>query len=269
MKGLLEDLFGGIGKVVLSSIVGLGRWLVFVRETIFWLVRPPFRIRLILKQMEFIGVKSTSIIVLTGLFVGAVFALQTGKAFAIFQAETLVGATMGLSIAREIGPVFTALMIVARCCSSMAAEIGTMRVTEQIDALETMAVDPVHYLVVPRLIATVSMAPLLTALFGVFAVIGSYIVGVYLLGIPGGPFMYKLYYYVDVDDFLGGLLKAAVFGFLIALISCYQGYNAEGGAKGVGKVTTRAVVISSVVVLITDYFLTSWILEFISKGGGV
>lgn len=257
------------GIKTIDAVRSFGEWGVFVIETLSWAFKKPFRMRNILSQMEFIGVKSVSIISLTGLFVGAVFALQTGKAFALFHAESLVGATIGLSIAREIGPVFTALMVTARCCSAMAAEIGTMRVTEQIDALDSMAVNPMHYLVWPRVAATVVMSPLLASLFAFVAVVGSYFVGVYLLGIPAGPFMHKLYYYVDVDDFLGGLLKAAVFGLLISLISCYQGYKADGGAAGVGRATTRAVVISSVAVLVSDYFLTSWILEFISGRGGV
>lgn len=245
----------------------LGDWVIFIRETLSWLVKKPFRTLLIMKEMEFIGVRSIPIISLTGLFVGGVFALQTGRAFATFHVESMVGATLGLTITREIGPVFTALMITARCCSSMAAEIGTMRVTEQIDALYSMAVDPIHYLVVPRLIATVLMAPLLAALFAFVAIMGAYFVGVHLLNIPSGPFLDKMYYYVDVDDLIGGLIKAAIFGFFISLISCYQGYKAEMGAEGVGKATTRAVVISSVTVLISDYFLTTWILEFFTHRG--
>jgi len=178
----------------------------------------------------------------------------------------MVGATVGLSLTREMAPVFAALMVTARACSAMAAELGTMRVTEQIDALETMAVDPLHYLVVPRVLACTIVVPLLTMLYNVIGVVGSYIVGIYLLGISEGPFMNKLYYYVDADDIWGGLIKAAVFGFLIAQISCYMGFNTRRGAKGVGKATTRAVVISAVTILVVDYFLTTWILEYLSNG---
>lgn len=254
-----------LGAAIIAIIHKMGGLTLFVGETLGWTMKRPVRIQNIIRQMEFIGVKSVPIITLTGVFVGAVFALQTGKAFALFHAESLVGATIGLSITREIGPVFTALMITARCCSAMAAELGTMKVTEQIDALHSMAVSPIHYLVVPRLISTVVMAPLLTALFAFVAVIGAYFVGVELLSIPAGPFLTKLYYYVDVDDFIGGLIKAAIFGFFIALISCYQGYTAKMGAAGVGRATTRAVVISSVTVLVSDYFLTTWILEVFTK----
>lgn len=263
----IAEAVEAFGAAIIRIVVRLGGWVLFAAESLGWIFRKPFRSNIILKQMEFIGVKSVPIIALTGLFVGAVFSLQTGKVFALFHAESLVGATIGLSITREIGPVFAALMITARCCSAMAAELGTMKVTEQIDALYSMAVSPIHYLVVPRVIATVIMSPLLTAFFCFVAVIGAYFVGVELLQIPAGPFLQKLYYHVDVDDFIGGLVKAAFFGFFISLISCYQGFKATMGAAGVGRATTRAVVISSVVVLVSDYFLTSWILEFFGERG--
>ena len=262
----ISEAIEALGEAIISTVLRLGAWIVFIRDTLVWLVKRPVRWKIIMGQMEFIGVKSVPIITLTGFFVGAVFSLQTGKAFAMFNAESMVGATLGLSITREIGPVFTALMITARCCSAMAAEIGTMRVTEQIDALHSMAVSPLHYLVVPRVVATVIMAPLLASLFAFVAILGAYFVGIELLSIPSGPFLDKLYYYVDADDFIGGLMKAAIFGFFIALISCYQGYSAKKGAAGVGRATTKAVVISSVTVLVSDYFLTSWILEFFSGG---
>lgn len=263
---LLQPLADPLGRMIVGTIRALGDWCLFMREVFRWLPQRPFRWQNLLRQMEFVGVKSTAIILLTGTFVGMVFALQTGKAFALFNAENLVGATIGLSLTREIGPVFTALMITARACSAMAAEIGSMRVTEQIDALETMAVNPVHYLAVPRIVAATVMAPLLTALFNFIGSLGGYIVGVGLLKIEEGAFLHRLYYYVDISDITGGLLKAAVFGFCIAAISCYQGYITRGGAEGVGRATTRAVVLSCVTVLVLDYFLTTWILEFVSNG---
>lgn len=262
---LLQPLADPLGRVLIRTVHALGDWCLFMGEVFRWLPQRPFRWTNILRQMEFVGVKSTAIILLTGMFVGMVFALQTGKAFALFGAENLVGATIGLSLTREIGPVFTALMVTARACSAMAAEIGTMRVTEQIDALETMAVNPVHFLAVPRIIAATVMTPLLTGLFNCIGSLGGYLVGVGLLKIDEGPFLHRLYYYVDISDVTGGLLKAAVFGFCIAAISCYQGYITRGGAEGVGRATTRAVVVSSVTVLVVDYFLTTWILEFISN----
>ncbi|MBI2974869.1 MAG: ABC transporter permease [Deltaproteobacteria bacterium] len=265
MERFLKIFAEPLGKRINSAVHSLGHWSLFLFESLAWLPRKPYRMGNLLRQMEFIGVKSTPIIILTGVFVGAVFALQTGKSFAMFNAETLVGATIGLSLTREIGPVFTALMVTARACSAMAAELGTMRVTEQIDALDTMAVSPIHYLVVPRMIATTLMTPLLTAIFDLIGVIGAYFVGIKLLEISEGAFLDKLYYYVDIRDFFGGLIKAAFFGFFISVISCYSGFTAKGGAEGVGRSTTRAVVVSSVVVLITDYFLTTWILEYFSR----
>lgn len=259
---ILSPVLTPIGAFIIEKTKALGRWSVFVGETLAWTFRPPFRSAQLFKQMEFVGVRSTWIIVLTAFFTGAVFSLQIGKVYSLFNMEIMVGATVGLSLTREIGPVFTALMVVARVCSSMAAEIGSMRVTEQIDALETMAVDPIQFLVVPRLWASVLMVPILTVLYDFVGVIGSYLVGIYILHIPEGPFMSKLYYYVDGDDFISGLVKAAIFGFFISLISCYEGFTTSGGAEGVGRKTTRAVVISSVTVLVMDYFLTSWILEY-------
>lgn len=257
----VEPMIDGLGRAVFTIFQGMGDWSLFVWESIKWISHRPVRLRLYFQQMEFVGVKSTPIIVLTGLFVGAVFALQTGKAFALFNAESLVGATIGLTLAREIGPVFTALMVTARACSAMAAELGTMRVTEQLDAMETMAVNPVHYLVVPRVVAATLMTPLLNGIFIFMGIFGGWLVGVKLLNIDEGSFLNKLYYYVDVNDLMGGFVKAAFFGCAIALISCYQGFYTKNGAEGVGRATTQAVVISSVVVLVMDYFLTSWILH--------
>lgn len=258
-------LIESLGRHVLRSVRQLGEFLLFCRAFFTWVFNPPWRREVFLRQMEFIGVKSLPIIALTATFTGMVFALQTGYAFRQFNAEAFVGSTVGLALTREIGPVFTALMVVARAGSAMAAEIGTMKVTEQIDALSTMAINPVHFLVVPRVIAATVMVPLLAGLFSLIGVIGAYFVSVHLLHIGAQVFKQKLIYYVDADDVIGGLIKAAVFGFVLALISCYRGYRTEGGAEGVGRSTTEAVVISSVVVLVLDYFLTSWILEIFPK----
>lgn len=262
---LITPALGPMGARVLKTAGALGRFCEFVWSSLAWAVRPPYRFDQLVRQMEFVGVKSTGIIALTALFTGAVFALQAGKVYALFNMESMVGATVGLSLTREIGPVFAALMVTARACSAMAAELGTMRVTEQIDALEAMAVDPIQYLVVPRLFSTAAMVPLLTMLYNFVGVIGAYVVGIHILGIGEGPFMYRLYHYVDADDIWGGLIKAAIFGFLIAAISCYMGFTTRGGAEGVGRQTTRAVVFSAVTVLVADYFLTSWILEYVTN----
>lgn len=259
LVGLIESF----GQLLIGMTRQFGEFLVFGRSFFSWLFNPPLRGQIIFRQMEFIGIRSIPIIALTGTFTGMVFALQTGYAFRLFNAESFVGSTVGLALTREIAPVFTALMVVARCGSAMAAEIGSMKVTEQVDALMTMAVNPVHYLVVPRVIASTLMLPLLSGLFTYIGIVGAYGIAVYLLGIDPNSFTHKLAYYVDADDVMGGLIKAAVFGFLLALVSCHRGYRTTGGAEGVGRSTTQAVVISSVIILIVDYFLTSWILELL------
>lgn len=262
---IISPVLTPLGRRLIFFAGELGRWCAFVWQSLLWMFRKPYRFDQFARQMEFVGVKSTWIIALTAFFTGAVFALQTGRVYALFNMESMVGATVSLSLTREIGPVFAAIMVTARACSSMAAELGTMRVTEQIDALETMAVNPIQYLVVPRIIACTLMVPLLTMLYDYIGVVGAYLVGIHLLGINEGPFMSQLYLRLSANDIWGGLIKATIFGFLISAISCYMGYNAKSGAKGVGKATTRAVVASAVTILITDYFLTTWILEYITK----
>ncbi|MBI1909056.1 MAG: ABC transporter permease [Deltaproteobacteria bacterium] len=258
----MTQLIETIGELVRRTVQEVGRFFSFALSFFRWLFVSPFRWSLLRQQMEFLGVQSFPVIALTGLFTGMVFALQTAYAFRLFNAESLIGSTVGLALSREIGPVFTALMVTARAGSAMAAEIGSMRVTEQVDALESMAVNPVHYLVVPRVVAGFVMVPLLYGFFIFIGIIGSYFVAVSLLGLPEAPFFHKLYYYVDMDDIVGGMMKASVFGLLLTLLSCHRGYRTSGGAQGVGRATTQAVVISSVVILVMDYFLTAWILEF-------
>lgn len=247
-----------------QTINYLGDFFIFCMTSARWLLRKPFRHRLFIDQLNAVGVDSLPIIVLVSVFTGMVFALQTTYAFRLFSAETLVGATVGLSLTREIAPVFAALMVTARIGSAMAAELGTMRVSEQIDALESMAVYPHQYLVVPRVLAATVMVPLLTVIFDFIGVMGAYLVGVVLMEIPEGPFLYRLETMVEPDDVIGGVIKAAFFGFMLATISCFEGFRTVNGAKGVGIATTRAVVFSSVTILVTDYFLTQIILEFIS-----
>lgn len=213
-----------------------------------------------------IGVKSTFIILLVGLFAGMVFALQTGYAFRLFNAESLVGSTVGIALSRELAPVFTALMVVARAGSAMAAEIGTMRVTEQVDALQSMAVNPISYLVVPKVLAGTSMVPLLIMIFNAFGLLGSYVVSIFLLEIPEGPYLYWYNYYLNPNDYFQGVIKGVCFGFLLSVISCYQGYRTTHGAEGVGRSTTAAVVASSVTILVVNYFLASWLLQIFPPG---
>ncbi len=256
MNGVFKTL-DTLGRSVIAAVEQMGGILILLISTIGWTFRPPLKIGNIIKQMEFVGVKSTFVVVLTGTFTGMVLALQTYHGFRLFSAEGLVGSTVALSMTRELGPVLTALMVTARAGSAMAAELGTMRVTEQIDALYVMAANPVKYLIVPRVIAGISMVPLLTAVSDFLGIIGGYFVGVTILNINEGIFMDNLYKYVELADIYNGLVKAAFFGLILSLIGCYKGFNARGGAEGVGMATTEAVVISSVSILVADYFLTA------------
>jgi phospholipid/cholesterol/gamma-HCH transport system permease protein len=220
-----------------------------------WLLRRPFRMRLFLEQMEFIGVGSMPIIMLVGFFTGAVTALQGIMALAMFDQQRWVGFAVGVSLARELAPVFTALMITARAGSAMATELGSMRITEQIDALTTFAVNPVHYLVTPRLVASILMLPVMTMVFNVVGLLGGYVISILVYQIDLGQVLELFRHWVDPVDYIQGLIKAVIFAIAMALAACYQGFNVRGGAKEVGRATTAAVVSSSVSVLVLDYFL--------------
>ena len=246
------DVLGAPFKVILGY---LGDHATLLGQAIAWLFRPPFRLKLFLEQMEFVGVGSLPIILLVGFFSGAVAAQQAIAALEIFGQERFVGATVGLSLAQELAPVFTALMITARAGSGMATELGSMRITEQIDALTTFAVNPVQYLVTPRLVATVIMMPIMTMVFNIVGLVGAYLYSIYLKDIDLGQFIEMYKYWTDPKDYIIGGVKATVFGGALALAACYQGFNIRGGAKEVGLATTRAVVAGSVSVLILDYFL--------------
>ena len=251
------NIFEFIGLRFLDFTEELGRIMTIMGRTAQWSVRRPFRFRLLLKQFEFIGVQSLFIIFLTSLFTGAVFSLQSSYAFRVFEANSMVGPTVVLAVARELGPVLTALLVTGRVGSAMAAEIGTMRVTEQIDALETLAVNPIHYLIVPRVIAAVIILPMLTAIFDFIATLGSWFVCTRMLSVNPIGFREDIIYWTDFDDFYIGMIKAAVFGLILATIGCYKGFYTTRGAEGVGNATTQAVVLSSVSVLVSDYFLTA------------
>jgi len=245
------------GKSILENIEEMGKILLLFLSVLSWMIRPPLRLRLIFKQMEFVGVKSIFVVVLTGIFTGMVMALQGYYGFRMFGAESLVGSTVAFGMTRELGPVLTSLMVTTRAGSAMAAELGTMRVTEQIDALYVMAANPVKHLIVPRVIAGVVMLPLLTIVSDFVGTIGGYFVGVIILDINAGAFIKNITMYVDLDDIYNGLIKAAVFGLILSLVGCYKGFNTSGGAEGVGKATTEAVVLASITILVSDYFLTA------------
>jgi len=253
----MRRLLNSIGEGVMAGVRELGGMLLLSLRIISWVFYPPFRLDLIITQMERIGVRSLLVIFLTASFTGMVFALQSFYALRKFGAETMVGVTVALGMARELGPVFTAIMITARAGSAMAAELGTMRVTEQIDALEAMAINPVKYLLVPRVVATTVVVPILTAISDFIGIVGGYFVGVILLKINAGAFVANIEKHLEVSDIINGIIKAAVFGLILSLICCYKGYNVRGGAEGVGRATTQSVVISSVVILMADYILTA------------
>ena len=259
-----RDALQGAGewliKALLSPFVEVGALFRLLWEAVFWGIRPPYRGRLFVEAMEFIGIGSIFIVSLTALFVGGVLALQLVDGFRDFGAENQTGAVIGLALAREVGPVFAALMVTSRAGSAMTTELGSMRVTNQIDALVTMAVNPVQYLVVPRLVAGCVMVPVLTMLFNVVGVFGAFFVAVSLLGLDPGVFMDRLRWLVDWDDVSQGLTKAVVFGLAVTLIACRQGFYAEGGAAGVGRATNRAVVQSAIAILVLDYIVTSLVL---------
>lgn len=249
-----------IGRLLLSPFVEIGALFRLLSEALFWMVRPPFRGRLFVESMEFIGIGSLFIVSLTALFVGGVLALQLVDGFRDFGAENQTGAVIGLALAREVGPVFAALMVTSRAGSAMTTELGSMRVTNQIDALVSMAVNPVQYLVVPRIVAGFVMVPVLTMLFNIVGVFGAFCVAVFLLGLDPGVFMDRLQWLVDWDDVSQGLIKAMVFGVVVSLIACRQGFYAKGGAAGVGRATNRSVVHSAIAILMLDYLVTSLVL---------
>ncbi len=246
-----------VGRGLIHFIEEFGLVMFLFLAAIVWSLRPPFRLRAISKQMEFVGVNSLLVVILTGTFTGGVLAFQAYHGFRQFSAESLVGSTVALAMTRELGPVLTSLMVAGRAGSAMAAELGTMRVTEQIDALYTMAANPIKYLVVPRIIAGVLTLPILTIIADFVGIIGGYLVGVGLLKINSGIYVAKMIQLVELDDIFNGLIKSVCFGLILSLVGCYKGFYTTGGAQGVGKSTTQAVVIASVCILVSDYFLTA------------
>lgn len=246
---------------VLGFFENIGTTVSLTAQTVMWLLRPPFRINQVLAAMEFVGVQSIFIITLTGTFSGMVLALQTSYALRAFSAEGRVGGLVAVSLAREMAPVFSAIMVTARGGSAMAAELGNMRVTEQIDAITTMGVSPVQYLLSPRLLAGVTMVPLLCILYTTVGMMGAYLVAVILLGGDYGIFMQSIHDTANEKDLSMGIIKSAVFGFLVVAIACRHGFFATGGARGVGQATTRAVVEGCVSILVVNYILTQALLD--------
>ena len=246
-----------LGAIGISAVEDLGTLGILTGRALAAAFRPPFRPRVFLEAMDDVGFGSLFIVLLTGSFAGAVFAMQLISAFRMFDSEHLVGSAVAMTLTRELGPVFTSLMVTGRTASAMATTLGTMRVTEQIDAMEVMAVDPVQYLVSPRVVATLLMTPLLTLLFDFVGMSSAYGVSVGLLGVDPGAFLASIHRNVYPSDIYNGAIKSAVFGLAIGAIGCYRGFYASGGAKGVGEATTKAVVFGSVSIFVLNYFLTA------------
>ena len=246
----------------------LGGHIILALRALSWLPRRPFRFANYLEAAEYIGFGSLPIVLLVGAFTGMVLSLQSVYAFRQFGLESFAGGTTGKALALELAPVLCSLMLAGRAGAGIATELGTMRISEQMDALESMAVNPVQYLVLPRVIAAMIVTPILTLLFFVIGMGGAYLVAVVLEHIDQGQWIANLRDIVQPMDVIQGLIKSVFFGFTITLVGCYQGYTASGGGRGVGIGTTRAVVIGSVTTLVMDYFLTDILLSMLGTGKG-
>lgn len=256
MVAMIERL----GAFVIDRVAALGAFVIFLAEALFYLAAPPYKPRLAIRQLRSIGAESFFLVGLIGLFTGMVLGLQGYNTLSRFGSEGALGTVVALVLVRELGPVLAALMVTARAGSAMAAELGSMQATEQIDALSVMAINPVQYLVSPRVLAGIVSFPLLTGLFDVIGIWGGWAVGVGLMGAPNGPFFNGIKQNMGPHDIAIGLYKALVFGVVVMWVCCYKGYNAQRMATGVSRATTEAVVLSSVLILVWDYFLTSVLL---------
>jgi len=256
MSAKILNLLEKSGHFTLLNLAKLGDMALFAINAIRHCFTPPFYPKLILRQFLQIGYYSLPVVGLTAIFSGAVLALQSYSGFARFNAESAIAAVVILSITRELGPVLAGLMVAGRVGASMAAEIGTMKVTEQLDALRTLSTNPFKYLVAPRVIAGVLMLPLLVLVADIIGVMGGYLVSIHALGFSPGPYLASTYKFLEPIDVISGLVKAGFFGFVISIMGCYFGYNSKGGAEGVGIATTNAVVSASIVILLLNYIIT-------------
>lgn len=263
----MDAVAASLRDTVIIGIREVGRILIFFWESIRASFTPPYRYMEVIKHMEFVGNQSVGIITLTGIFTGLALSFQIYLGFKLVNATNLVGPTVALGITRELGPVLTGLIVAARAGGAMAARLGTMRVYEQIDALDVMGVDTKQYLIAPRIYAAFICMPLLTAIFDFVAMVGSWFLCVKLVDLDEAIFFEKIASTLDVRHINEGLFKAAVFGIIFAVICTYRGFNTSGGAKGVGEATNRGVVTSMVLIIVSDYFLTNFIRIFYSMTG--
>ena len=251
------NVFAIIGRVVLATLAEIGALTRFVWLALTHIVRPPFFWRLIAQQMLRIGYFSLPVVALTAFFTGGALALQIYYGGNTFNSESIVATIVALGITRELGPVLGGLMVAGRVSAAIAAELGTMRVTEQIDALTTLSTNPHKYLVVPRVVAAVLTLPLLVFVADIIGVMGGFVVGTGSLDFNPGVYIKNTVDFLEADDVISGLIKAAVFGFIIAIMGCFHGFNSKGGAQGVGRATTNAVVTASILILAANYVMTS------------
>jgi len=251
------DFFTMIGTHFMEFIRYVGGMSVLTGETLFWMPIPPLRKRQTIEQMSKIGVDSIAIVSLISLFTGMVLALQSAYQMQKFSAEMYIASLVAVSMTRELGPVLTALIVAGRVGAAITAELGTMKVTEQIDALETLATNPVKYLVVPRFLALIVMLPLLTLYADVIGMLGGYIIGTWKLGISHAMYMKNTWDPLRYKDIYTGLIKSFFFGVIICIVACYEGMKTEGGAEGVGHATTSSVVVSFILIIASDCFFTA------------
>ncbi|MBE0427638.1 MAG: ABC transporter permease [Nitrospirae bacterium] len=260
----LIAIFNYLGRAAIDIVNNLGAATIFFSKAFLMIFRPK-QVQPIIQQIFYIGAKSTGIVMMVGLFTGMVLGLQLYHALAEYGSEGTLGSSIGLSLVRELGPVLTAIMITARAGSAMTAEIGIMRISEQIDALYTMRIDPLRYLISPKIGASIISFPLLTAFFDIIGLIGGYFTGVVLLGLNSSAYIYRIQYSVEMSDITGGFIKAIVFAVIVSTICCYNGYfthmrSDSYGAKSVSLSTTSAVVMSCVMILVSDYIVTSFLM---------
>ncbi len=246
-----------VGSFALSAMRKMGQMFIFLIHSLSFAFIPPFKVRILLREIRFIGAKSMTVILLMGSFTGMVLALQGFHMLRKVGSEALLGPAVALPLIRELGPVLSALTITGRAGSALTAEIGIMRITEQIDALTAMALNPMRYLIVPKMVAAMIVFPLLTAIYDVIGIYGGYFVGVKLLGLSSGTYFSQMEHFVDMEDIRIGIYKSLTFGILVLWVCCFKGFYTGYGAEGVSKATTEAVVMSSILILIADYVLGS------------
>ncbi|MGO9612126.1 MAG: MlaE family ABC transporter permease [Dissulfurispiraceae bacterium] len=254
---MIVRLIRAMGSRTLTFVRTMGDMFIFLLHSLFHMFIPPFKHRLLLREIRFIGTRSMTVIILMGSFTGMVIALQSFYTLRKVGSEALVGPAVALSLIRELGPVLSALTVTGRAGSALSAEIGIMRITEQIDALTSMALNPIRYLITPKIVAAIIVFPLLTSLYDVIGIFGGYLVSVKLLGITAGTYFSQMKQFVDMQDVIIGLYKSLSFGVIVLWICCYKGFYTGYGAEGVSKATTEAVVMSSVLIIIWDYFIGS------------